>query len=254
MNSAPGTGTVSRAVHLIALIADADGPLTVTQVAHELEVPASTSHRLLNLLRSEDFVAVAAPGLYGPGPKLFRVASRLLQRLSPSAAAKPAIEALAAKYNETVLFGLYVPKEQCLAFLGRADGSQKLTYQVEMDRPISVLWGASGKAVLAYLPEAVVRSIYDENQKSPTGKKSADLVELMDELALIRTRGWAESDGEKLPGAHGIAAPVFGASGVIGSICLTSPRDRLSHVQVETLGSDVAEVAADLSRSLGWAS
>lgn len=252
MSDAPGTGTVSRAVHLIALLADANGPLTVREVTQQLDVPASTAHRLLNLLRSEDFVSIVAPGFYGPGPKLFRVASRLLQKLSPAAAAKPVIEALASKYNETVLFGLYVPKEHGLAFLGRADGGQKLTYQIEMDRPISIVWGASGKAVLAYLPEQSVSAIYEREQKSPTGKKSLSLEDLMSELALVRSRGWAESDGEKLPGAHGIAAPVFGASAVIGSICLTSPRERLSHIQVETLGSDVAEVAAELSRTLGW--
>lgn len=248
----PGTGTVSRAVHLLALLADQSGGLSVKRAGDELGVPPSTAHRLLNLLRGEGFVDVVAPGHYTVGSRFYRIAARIVQNVSPQSLAQPIIEELASRFNETVLFALHVPTERALTFCGRADGTQKLTYQIEMNRPLSLVWGASGKAILAFLPEREIAVTFEREGRSPaTGAPLPSWSDLGRELAVIRERGWALSEGEKLAGARGIAAPVFGPTGVIGSICLTSPRDRLPEDMVERIGADVAAFAARLSQNLG---
>ena len=248
-----GTGTVSRAVQLLALLADAKGPVTVKQVADRLQLPPSTAHRLLQLLKKEDFVESHEESRqYGVGPAFYRVAARVLAGTSVPARAQPVVEAIARRFDETVLFGHYLPAEGALAFAARADGEQKLKYLIDMNRPLSLVWGASGKAILAYLPPERARALVASEGPSPaTGAPAPQWSDIEPELAAIRQRGWAISESEKLPDARGIAAPVFTSAGVVGCLCLTSPKARMPHASTQAIGEHIAEHARALSHELG---
>jgi DNA-binding IclR family transcriptional regulator len=73
----------------------------------------------------------------------------------------------------------------------------------------------------------------------------------MAELATIRATGYAVSEGEKLVGARGIAAPVFSNTGIVGCLCLTSPKHHIPDDAVPEIGKEVAASAAALSWVLG---
>jgi DNA-binding IclR family transcriptional regulator len=251
--AASSTGTVSRALRLLTVLADAGSSVTVKQIAEQMGVAPSTAHRLLQLLKQDGFVEASAVGhQYSIGPQFYRVAARVLDSVSTPALAQPFIQAIANAFDETVLFGLYVPTERALSFAARADGQQKLKYQIDLHRPLSLVWGASGKAVLAYLPPGEIEAILSEEGASPgTGATPPALSVLQDELAQVRARGYAVSESEKLPDARGIAAPVFGPSGVIGCICLTSPKSRMPHASIEAIGREIVSRAQALSRDLG---
>ena len=247
-----GTGTVRRALGLLTLLADAGGTVGVKQVGETMGVPPSTAHRLLQLLRKEGFVDATAGGQYGVGAQFYRVAARVVAGKSATAVALPAIAAVAAEFNETVLFGLYLPTAGALSFAARADGTHKLKYEIDLHTPVSLVWGASGKAVLAFLPDDVVAAILAATGRSPaTGAPPPPLPELLEALRRVRELGWAVSESEKLPDARGIAAPVFGPAGVLGCLTLTSPKTRMPHASVEAIGQTLRARAQALSRDLG---
>src|SRR3546814_14265980 len=82
-------------------------------------------------------------------------------------------------------------------------------------RPVPLYWGASGKAILAFLPDDEIEQILRREGASPaSGEKPPSLRARMAELREVRERGYAISEGQKLPGARGVAAPVFDAKGV----------------------------------------
>lgn len=247
------SGTVGRALQLLGVLADADGSVTVKHVSEAMRVAPSTAHRLLNLLKKEGFVESSVESRqYAIGPAFYRVAARVMSSVSATTIAQPVIEAIADEFDETVLFGVYLPAEQALSFAARADGCQRLTYRIDMHRPLSLVWGASGRAVLAYLPDDVVSIIVANEGCSPaTGAPPLSESAVREELSRIRERGWAISESEKLPDARGIAAPVFGPSGVMGSLCLTSPIVRQTRVSVDEIGESIASRARMLSRYLG---
>ena len=60
------------------------------------------------------------------------------------------------------MFGLHLPEQGKMSFVGRADGAQRLKYQIDMFTPVSLVWGASGKAILAYLPADAVKAAVKE--------------------------------------------------------------------------------------------
>ncbi|OHZ01611.1 IclR family transcriptional regulator [Salinicola sp. MIT1003] len=247
------TGTVSRALKLLAFIADAEGEVTVKHVSEAMGLAPSTVHRLLNLLRADDFVTTGTKsGTYAIGPQFYRVAARVVNRVSPSALAQPMLDSLVQQYDETVVFGLYLPAERAMSFVARSDGQQRLTYRMDMNRPLSLVWGASGKAILAYLPDDIVAEVLGAECSSPaSGASPPEPTALHEQLETVRRLGYAVSEDEKLHGARGIAAPVFGATGILGSLCLTSPKGRLDEAEVPRIGETIAHHAYTLSSLLG---
>lgn len=247
-----GTGTVSRALHVLRLVAEGGGPITVKGVSERLGLAPSTTHRLLQLLRQEGFVEALGPGQYGIGPQLWRVSSLVVKGSSIVKRAQSTIEQAALHFNETVMFGLYLPSEGALSFEGRADGKQLLTYTIEMHRPTPLIWGASGKSVLAFLDEDVIDAVFDREDVSPAhGDAKPAIATLKEELAQIRQQGWATTSSQKLPGALGIAAPIFGPNGIVGCICLTTPQIRIDPASIQPYGATVKRYADALSNELG---
>lgn len=251
-NKAP-TGTVSRALKLLSVLADADGPVTIKYVAEQMGLAPSTAHRLLALLKEEGFAAdVLESRSYKIGAQFYRVSSRVVSNSRAHDFIAEVMEGIVETYEETVLFGQYLPTENSLSFAIRCDGAQKLLYQIEMHKPLSLLWGASGKAILAHLPTHRVAEILQTEGCAPgNGAAPPDLATLQEELRAIKQAGYAISYGEKLPGSRGIAVPVYDRSGVIGSICMTSPAATEKKADNEQSGRDLAVRVRRLSHDLG---
>ena len=71
--------------------------------------------------------------------------------------------------------------------------------------------GAAGKAILAFAPSEIVEQqvLVPINPKTITNPD-----ELRQQLEQIRENGWATGEGERIPDAYGVAAPIFTAGTV----------------------------------------
>src|SRR5690554_2475349 len=95
--------SVGNALRAILELAEADGPLAVTELARRLEVAPSTAYRLLATLVAHGF-AVQVPALrqYRAGPALSRLGRKsLLDDVRLREAGRPVLERLAAQTGET---------------------------------------------------------------------------------------------------------------------------------------------------------
>lgn len=244
------TGTTHRVVRLLSAIADTEGAIRVGSLARRLDLAPSTTHRLLNLLKVEGLVESAAESHeYAIGTELYRMAARVMERVQIAQVAQGTLQRLTARFHETVLLGSYIPNVPAMTFVARADGPHPLQYRIQMNQHLSLIRGASGKSILAHLPDEVVTRALQREQQSygPT----PSFKELQPLLRSVQRRGFAASEGEKLPGAQGIAAPVFRANGIFGCLCLTAPKGRIARDQVGAIGEELMAAASALSRALG---
>jgi DNA-binding IclR family transcriptional regulator len=247
-------GTVVRAAALLKVVAEQPGDFTVAQVASKLKLPASSTHRLLHLLISQDLVAPSStPHRYTIGVALYRMSALISQRMQLSEVAAPYLRAVTETCGETCLLGVYLPQQRQMMFAATESGSHPLQYVVRLHEQLPVYWGASGQAIMAWLPDAEIRQICAEAAASPTSGSAPFAEDVMAErLALIRERGYGFTKGEKLPDAVGLAAPIFGADrAVIGDLCITLPRTRFSDDQEAELAAVLVDQAAQLSHALG---
>lgn len=91
-------------------------------------------------------------------------------------------------------------------------------------------WSASGKAILANLPEERIRDIVDKyGLERRTSNTITDTERLFEELEQIRERGYALNDEEEMSGLRAVAAPVYDPSeNLLGSISLSASKSEMS--------------------------
>lgn len=239
------SGTVARALAVLRALAEAPGPVGVKDLADTLGLPMSTSHRLLDLLSEGGFVEKKpSTRRYGPGPEFFRVANLVVRKASLPERVQPILERLRDDTGETVMFALYLPAQHAVTYAAIADSRQALRFRVDLFEQASLVWGSSGLAVLAGLPEGVQAEVIAEAGPSPTGR-IVDREALAARLAETRRNGYAVSQSDKLPNGVGIAAPLEVVPGTVaGSVVLAIPDVRFDPRLTARYGLKVRAAAA----------
>ena len=146
---------------------------------------------------------------------------------------------LAKKCGESV--GLMVAVNDQVTCLDMVDSEQSLRCSFSKGRSHPLSRGASAKAVLAHLPPAMADNIV---QRQLYGKDE-EITRLLQELAAIRSQGYAISEGEVDWGVWGVSAPVFYKPGqAAGAITLMAPAIRAEERQRELIAATVQAAAA----------
>ncbi|ALJ22101.1 IclR family transcriptional regulator [Microbacterium sp. No. 7] len=246
-------GTVARASRILKLIAESGEPVRITDLASDLGLAVSTVHRLLQLLRAEGLVSFHPDTQrYDAGPGLHRLASLLAARYGLADFAQPILDKLAAATGETAQLGVYLPSLRKMSIEAVTPSIHPLRFVLPVRTPQSLLWGCSGRSILAFLPDETVRAIYDEEGDSPAKNAAKPPFEVvLARLERIKEHGWDRSNGEKLAESVGFAAPVFDASGVVGCIAMPVPVSRFDERHALSYIRAVVDAAGTLSKAVG---
>lgn len=248
-------GTVSRAMALLRVLAEADHALGVKDVAERLGLPASTTHRLLQLLIHEGMVAyVASERRYNVGIEYTRLAGLIAARRDIVQIAGPYLREVTAQSGESCLLGLFRPHKGDMMFVAQEESPHPLRFHIPLHEPLPVVWGCSGRVILAHLSEEEVDAILAATTAAPvTGEAPPEPAPFKQKtLETIRERGYDVTFGEKIPDSVGVAAPVFSAEqGVIGSISVSIPKARFKMNSQGGLGAMLSKSARALSSALG---
>lgn len=248
------TGTVDRVALLLNVLAESEGDVSVAKVAEEANLPTSTTHRLLGLLVNAGLAQRGdRTGTYRVGLEFLRLGGLVFSRTQVMAVAEGFMQRIAEATGETCALSLYVPSEQKGMIAKVVHGSHPLRYEAELFKVSSLCFGATGRGVLAFLPDDVIDRILARHEISPmTGRPLADKRVVRRELGEIKRRGYAISRGQRTPGAVGLAAPVFkGVGGVVGALCITMPEMRYLESKEVKLAHVLVEQASGLSATLG---
>jgi IclR family acetate operon transcriptional repressor len=246
-------GTVQRVVEVIRFFAERR-QATLKELSVALSLAPSTCHRLLDLLGREGLIEQdRVHRHYHVGMEMFRISALVQSRDDIRTIALPLLRQLVDVCDETCVLSLYLPAEGKIFFAERVDSSRALRYLVELNTPVSVLWGASGRAILAFLDSETVDRVYDAEGRAPGSGAALPARRSLDkDLAAIRERGYDITHGQKIAGAVGIGAPVFGVDAkVVGSLCITVPESRIKPADYARLGALVHSTAGRLSQAVG---
>jgi IclR family acetate operon transcriptional repressor len=246
-------GPVGRALDLLRLVAESGVPLSLTQIAHGLELPTSTVHRMVGLLRGQGMLGQdPATKLYTPGEELIRIGMLVANRWDVDELARPALRALVDACDETVQLSRYLPQQQAMTIVAHVRCDQPLQFFLPLLKVQPLLWGSSGRVILAHLDDETVEKVVADAHPAPTsGQAVPPLPQIREELTRIRRQGWDRTPGEKLAGAVGYAAPVFDRTGVIGSVSVPIPAVRFDEADHDRFVGLVTECAGRISHQLG---
>lgn len=192
---------------LVERLADVGGEVSVNHLAELAGIPVPTTYRLLRLLMDRGYVRQGASGRYALGPHLIRLGEAASTALGT--AAKPSLRKLATRTGETANMALMDGDEVVYIAQAQPSAGPAIRMFTEPGRRVHPHCTAMGKVLLARLPTDAVRATIKRRglpALTPATITSEDV--LLEELKLIRKRGYAVDQEEEELGLHCVAVAV----------------------------------------------
>lgn len=220
-------GTVQSDLTLLRILAaleEREGA-GVTELADHLGIAKSTVHNHLSTLHDAGFVT-KADGEYNLGLRFLDLGESARRQWEGTELIDEKVTMLAEETDERVQF--IVEEHGKGTFLYRATGSQAVPTDTHIGKRIPLNAAASGKAILANLPDDRVREIAENGKfERRTEQTTTEYEELRPELDRIRERGYAVNREETTDGLYAVGAPVHRPDGsVLGALSVSGPAHR----------------------------
>jgi len=244
--------SVDRAITLLEAIAEAGGETTLTELSRRTRLNISTCHHLLSTLVQRGYAAkVPVRRSYALGARILYLSNACLTQVDLPARAAPFIEQINEKTGETVH----------LAVL-QGDAMMKVAKR-ESRHPVRVDTGtlgksdaahatASGKAMLAWLPESEMKRVLAHGMARYTPNTITEWPALIEELRHVRRNGYSMDREEFQPGVICVGAAIRDHNGaVVGAISASTPTMRANDEHLALVREQVTGAVRALSAELG---
>ncbi len=243
---------MSRIALLLRLAAEQRGAFSLKDIASAAGLPVPTVYRLLDLLALEGLIAQEGGRRgYRIGTELYRIGSLVKNNTPLSGLIHSILVDAVAEMDETCHFAQYLPAQRAIMFDASVECSHPLGFRWEVHKPLSLLWGASGRTVLAYLPEEKMdEALASESRWS--SREPPRREDLMKALRTIRELGYGFTRGERVPDAVSVLAPVFDEKNAIyGALGFVIPEPRFDLTRLDALSTAAKKYAQQVSSALG---
>jgi len=242
---------VDRALDILLCFTREEPTRSLTQIAESVHMSKTTVHRLLATLENKRFISRdKVSGLYRLGFRYIDMASLVLQDVELHRWAQPYLKRLSMDYGETV--DLSILEGSHVIYLEVIESPQRLKLAAAVGQRLPAFCTASGKALLAYMPEEHVREILGENLTEYTDRTTVSIPEILEDLRCTAERGYAISEQQYEKDINAVAAPIFDADKQpIASIAIVGPSFRLTKDRLPALGESVREMTRVISNEVG---
>ena len=240
-------GSVDKALRLLMLFRE-QTTVRLSEASAHLGVAHSTAHRLLAMLAYHGFVRQERGSrAYVAGPALVEIGLAAIKQMDIRLHARPVLEDLAATFAETA--HLAVLEGQSVRYLDAVESSRALRVAARTGAALPANCTASGKAMLAALPESEVIALFGGGSlRALTRRSVTRLPDLLAELRVARERGYALNTEESEDGVASVAVPVLGRGAApVAAIVLSAPVTRLDADSADRVAARLRDDAARLT-------
>ena len=242
--------TVARAMEVLNVLAEHPDGVTVSQLAVQLSMNATSASRMVKTLREAGAVARDEhSGRLFPGLLLWALGASAIKRQEFRRVAVPAIPSAIPSLGRSANLG--VPMPDCVLYIEHLDAVGNFISSIPAGLRMPYHATTMGKAILAFQKPEVIERVLKDRLTRYTDDTITDPELLRQELAAIRECGFALNRGEYHGNARGIAVPL-----------LTSSGESVAAISVEALAveltpdSDVVQsmvkLGASISNQLGY--
>lgn len=245
--------SVGHAIGLMRILAESNNGLTLSELTRRGGLSKTSTFHLVRTLEVERFVARNETGKYRLSWGAYEIGSVVARSVDLTRAARVHLDRLAERTGEAAL--LAIAEGQSVLYLDRGQSDQSFTMVANVGRRSPLHTNASGKALLAHMPDRVVESVIAAGLERRTSATIVDPQILREELGTIRSRGYAACWQEQEPALNSIAVPLWDYTGqVCATLTVAGPSTRLTRRAVPRLLGILQDEAASVSAELGGAS
>lgn len=218
--------TAARTLDLFEAFTGECKPLSLSDIARAIGAPVSSCFGLVKTLENRGYLySFGARRAFYPTRKMLENVRRIAAHDPLADIARPVLEELSVRSGETVLFARRAGDS--VVYVDVIESGHKIRYAAQAGESFPIHCSATGKAILASLPEAERRALLgrlklERITPSTITRKPA----LLKELAESTERGWFVNRGEHVEDVMAVAVPVQ-VQGEICAIGVAGPIQRL---------------------------
>lgn len=210
-----------------------NGCVTVSDLADQLSLPKSTTHRHVKTLEELGYL-ISEGTEYKLSLRFLDLGDQSRSQQNLFKVAKPEVDELIDETDERAQ--VMMEENGYGVYIYQTKGDRAVKTDSHTGTRVHLHATAVGKAYLAFLPKSRTHTILD-NVGIPevTPKTVTDRQELMTELEDIRERGVAFNDEEKTEGMRAVGAPIRrnDTGDVIGALSFSAPKTRFTGERYE---------------------
>jgi IclR family acetate operon transcriptional repressor len=244
--------SVDRALSLLEALAEAGGEASLTDLSRRTHLNVSTCHHLLSTLVNWGYVA-KVPGRrsYALGARVLYLGHACLRQVDLPRRSQIYIDRINQATGESV--HLAVLQADTIITLVKREARHAVRVDSGMigrsDAPHAT---ATGKAMIAWLPEDQIRRMLPTDLKRFTDNTIVDFEVLLEELRHVRRNGFAIDREEFQPGVICVGSAIRDHAGaVVGAISASAPAMRATEDHLALMRREVLAATNVPSAELG---
>ncbi|MFS0553928.1 IclR family transcriptional regulator [Brevibacillus sp. 179-C9.3 HS] len=245
--------TISRTIQILRSFSKDEKELSLAEFHHKLGLSKSSLQRILNTLVNYGFLEKdEKKKTYKLGNELYYLGKLVEEHSHLLATTKPYLAKIRDRFGESVYLNVMENNERkCIAF---EEGKHGLVTISHIGQTSPLYAGASAKLLLAYLPQDKIAQYFQDTDLIPVTEKTVtNKVELLEEIASIRTRGYAHSYSERVIGVCSVSAPIVNRWGeTIAGVSISAPMIRVTDDLFQQFIEVITETAKQISSDLAF--
>lgn len=238
---------ISRAANVLRALEDEPSGLSLGEIAQRVGLARSTVQRIVDALRTEQFVIAASPTAgVRLGPALVRLAASASVEFDQIT--RPIIAELSQAVGETV--DMSVLKGRSAVFTDQIQGSHRLRAVSAIGDTFPLHCTANGKAILSVLPDDKLKALLRMPLQKMTPNTITKPAELLREIEHCRRTGVAVDNEEHTEGISALGTGFIDPVGRAIAISIPVPTTRFKRIR-QDLASRLLEARERILETLG---
>ena len=243
---------VERTIRILHFLRDRRSA-SVSEMSNELQITRSNCFAILKTLQNHNFLQFdEATKKYSLGMGLIDVTRFMARDVGVVHVVRPWLARIVDRTGLSALFAQRISDNR-LMVLDQEQTTNDIRLTVSIGRRIPITYRATGRAVLAFLPDADIKRLVANNRLIPsTSKTLADPDRILADVALIRERGFSTADEESMDGVMALGAPVFNEMGEPAfAVTILGIAAAIQRRRIDDLGRELCGFAAQITSSIG---
>ncbi|RGE16304.1 IclR family transcriptional regulator [Leucobacter sp. wl10] len=246
----PADSTTARVAEVLLAFAGSKEPIGITDIARATGLSKAVVHRIVQTLCASGFLwQNHETRKYQVGFAAFSLVDSANQTSKFRRHGMEVLANLAETTGETTTLSGRIGHRR--VYVGQVESRQLVRISVEVGAAHPLTIGASGAAILAFLPEDEVEAVLNAPVPAMSATTITEPELLRERLRAVRRDGFARTTGERVRDSTSFAAPVRNRfDEVIGAISVAALTSRLTHERERALAAQAIEAADALSGEL----
>ncbi|MHB8136718.1 MAG: IclR family transcriptional regulator [Anaerolineaceae bacterium] len=250
-----GSVAIFRVVDILELLRDHPKGLPLSKVALSLNLPKSTTHRLLATLVSRGIVRQDNDNeVYKLGFSILRMATSLLDGFDITSETRVILERLNKEWDEAVHLSVIDETEKNMVYILKLDSTKTVRMVSQIGRAVPIHCTSLGKAFMScYSNELIINKMSGYEFKKFTPNSITNLEQFINEIELTRKRGFSIDQGENDYYVYCVGAPITNFKNEpLAAISISVPSDRFDESKLLKYGESIIQVSHEISNQLQY--